>query len=154
LPLNVDGVRLSDLTVAGLIGAAVAVVGIGGMLVGLVDLVTGADWVGTLGGGALALLFGAVIAYEEARPEVDTHCAACGAAIRVHSSREGSDEAIMAKCSNDPKRAQLGPLSVVTEERKAEWTYCSGECAAADDRLVLGATAEPTPTEEVSPVDY
>ncbi|WP_240150016.1 hypothetical protein [Haloarcula sp. JP-Z28] len=131
--IEVDNARRSDLSVVGWLGIGFAVTGLA--YAGW-TLVTAA----TVGGGIIdglvvgigAALLGGYVAYEIATPEMDAMCGHCGDRIFAHSGRDGHDETIEAHCSSDPRRGELGPLSVVLQRRTATFHYCSGECAAAD----------------------
>ncbi|WP_436931673.1 hypothetical protein [Halosimplex halobium] len=147
LPLEVDDARLSDLGIPGLFGLALAVAGVA---LG-VDQALGGDLVaGVLLGGFLCLL-GAALAHDDATPECDATCATCGDHVRGHASRDGVDEYVVVHSSGSPRRVSLGPLSVVKEEQTLESVYCSGECAAEDERVLLerqGETLRPVETSD------
>ncbi|MBX0323875.1 hypothetical protein EGH21_12625 [Halomicroarcula sp. F13] len=136
-----DDVRLSDLSLGGWLGLVIAGVGLWAIGKALVEWVMlGNDpLVGLVAGGFFALI-GAMLAYDNGLPECEAHCEACGGHIRSQSSRDGVSEFVEVRASGTPRRASVGPLTVVTERNRREWTYCSGECAAADaeSRLLVG----------------
>ncbi|WP_415381466.1 hypothetical protein [Halosimplex sp. TS25] len=147
LPLEVDDVRLSDLGPGGWFGLALG----GGGLAWGVHLALGGDFVGAALAIGLLGLVGGMFAYEDGTPECDSTCATCGAHVRVHSSRNGVDEYLEAHASGSPRRLSLGPLSVVVGTHELRSVYCSGECAAEDDRVLLdrqGEQIEPVQTSE------
>ena len=137
--ISVDSIRLSDLSFIGWAGIWLAV---GGVTYAVREIVLASVWGGPwldpiLIGGFLALL-GAAIAYENAQPECEAVCDHCGAYIRSQSSRDGADEYVKVHASGSPRRARLGPLSLVVRRCRSSFTYCSGDCAAADaDSRVL-----------------
>ncbi|QIO23092.1 hypothetical protein [Haloarcula sp. JP-L23] len=131
--VDVDSVRLSDLSLEGWFGLGLITVGL--VVIGQ----TAVEWdmfgdnpVAGLAVGGFLAVFGAFMAYENGRPECDETCDACGEHIRSQSSRDGLSEFVEVRASGTPRRARLGPLSVVTERNTGRWVYCSGKCAAAD----------------------
>ncbi|ELZ23493.1 hypothetical protein C475_14508 [Halosimplex carlsbadense 2-9-1] len=153
LPLEVDDARLSDLGFGGWFG--LVIIGAGAAIAGseIVDWATGSgsDVLLGVGLGAVVALVGAMFAYEDASPECDATCANCGAHVRAHSSRDSVDEYVEVNASGAPRRATLGPLSVVIGTHEHESIYCSGECAAKDDRVLLerdGEQLEPVATSD------
>lgn len=142
MSIEIDDVRLSDLSLGGWFGIGLA--GFGIYLIG--DAVI--EWVTTGGGDPIALslfggliaVVGAMLAYDNGRPECESHCDACGEYIRSQSSQDGVSEYVEVHASGTPRRARFGPLSLVTERAMDQWVYCSGECAAADaeSRILVG----------------
>ncbi|PSQ06655.1 hypothetical protein BRC92_00350 [Halobacteriales archaeon QS_4_69_31] len=150
--IDADDTRLSDLSPMGVIGFVVAVAGLGwaGLELARFALSGGSTSLEAapfiLGG--FAFLIGAMIAYEDATPEVSATCDNCGSHVRSHSSRDRVDEYVRVFTSGSPRRLELGPLSIVTETQTLERVYCSGECAAADARIMLERDEhEMVPTE-------
>ncbi|QLH83220.1 hypothetical protein [Halosimplex pelagicum] len=146
-PFEVDDARLSDLGIPGMFGLALAV---GAVVLAVEQGLKGNVTAGIVLGGFLGLI-GAGIAHDDATPECDATCAACGERVRSHASRDGVDEFVEVHSSGSPRRISLGPLSVVKEEQTLETVYCSGACAAADDRVLLerdGERLEPVQTNE------
>jgi len=135
---EVDDVQLSDLGPSGWFGVAIAGAGVALGVDGLVDGLAGTgDLLVGVGFGALIILVGAVLAYEDARPECEGTCDHCGEHVQANSSREGVDEYVLVVATGSPRRASLGPLSVVIGRQKDDKKYCSGECAAVDERVLL-----------------
>ncbi|WP_372478941.1 hypothetical protein ACAH01_08905 [Halomicrobium sp. HM KBTZ05] len=136
--VSVDRVRLSDLSPIGWFGIALAIGALGYAANDLLKtVVRGGPWVDPLAVAGVGLVFGFGVAYLDGGPEIESTCDHCGAYIRAQSSRGGVDEYIECHASATPRRATLGPLSVVLQRQTAEWTYCSGDCATADrDRRV------------------
>ncbi|WP_424001198.1 hypothetical protein ACOZ4I_15720 [Haloarcula salina] len=137
--ISVDCVRLSDLSPMGWFGIAIGLAGIGHAVHEITTaMVWGGPWLEPLVVAGFALAIGFGIAYIDGGPEVEAACDHCGQHIRAQSSRDGVDEAVTVEASGSPRRARLGPLSVVIQRHTSEWVYCSGDCAAADaDRRVM-----------------
>ena len=131
--IEVDSARRSDLSVVGWLGIGLAVAGLAYAAWTLMTAVTvGGGVVEGLVVGIGGALLGGALAYESATPEMDAMCDHCGDRIVAHSGRDGHDESIEVRCSSDPRRGRLGPLSVVLQRRTGTFHYCSGECVAAD----------------------
>ena len=129
--LSVDGVRLSDLSILGwsaLLSAACLTLLT--VQLGMEHAVTGdrpAFVVTAIGAVGLALF-----AYNEAAPEHEAACEHCGATARTQANRDGVDEVIEVHSSGSPRRATVGPFSMVVQTNSRTRIYCSGECADAD----------------------
>lgn len=150
--LSVDDARLSDLSIGGWLGIGLAALGvvIAANSVGEWVLYGADPVVGIVGGGFVAL-FGAALAHDNATPEADGVCEMCGVRATTHSNRDSADEVILVRGSGKPRRATLGPLSVVLQTRDAEYLYCSGECADEHERVHVGETdTQPAATSEVT----
>ncbi|WP_254271093.1 hypothetical protein [Haloarcula marina] len=131
--LSVDSVRLSDLSLLGWGGVWLSVAGISYTVREVVlASVWGGPWIEPIVIGGLIALLGGIGAYENARPECQSTCDHCGEIVRSHSSRDATDEFVEVHASGTPRRARLGPLSLVVERQQSTFVYCSGECATAD----------------------
>ncbi|MFC6757884.1 MULTISPECIES: hypothetical protein [Haloarcula] len=138
MALSVDDARLSDLSVGGWLGVGLAVLGIGIVATSAGEwLLSGADPIAGLVGGGFVALIGAALAHDNATPDEEGTCEHCGAHVRVHSSRDTADEAVLVRMSGRPRRISLGPVSVVAQRQTTEHLYCSGECASEDTRAVI-----------------
>jgi len=137
--ISIDGIELRDLSVGGWIGIGISIAGAAWFAEAILYSVF--DPTIQLAGGALVAFGGALIAYQNAKPELEDRCATCGDPVSVRSSRDGTDEAVLVRSSETPRRATVGSVSVVLSRRKAERVYCSGECADADERPFLGELA-------------
>ncbi|GGN92258.1 hypothetical protein [Haloarcula pellucida] len=137
--LSVDCVRVSDLSPVGWFGIGIGLAGVAYAAREITAaMVFGGSWLESIVVGSLALVIGLGIAYADGGPEVEAACDHCGQYIRSQSSRDGVEEFVEVKASGSPRRAHLGPLSLVLQRQTEEWTYCSGDCAAADaDRRAL-----------------
>jgi len=147
LPLEADDARLSYLPLFGWL--ALVFIGIG-IAVGIDQALAG-EYVGAVLAVAIFGVSGAMIAYDDATPECEAACANCGAHVCGHSSREGVDEFVEVHASGSPRRVSLGPLSAVMSTNTESLIYCSGECAAADERVLLerdGDQLEPVATSD------
>ncbi|WP_018259334.1 hypothetical protein [Halomicrobium katesii] len=136
--VSVDGVRRSDLSVLGWAAIAGASCLALWTLVAGVEVLLYGDRVGDLviGGVLTVVLLG--FAQSEAAPEIEGTCQHCGESIRTQSNRDGVDEVVEVMSTVSPRRAAIGPLSVVLQTRTGEWLYCCGDCAQADqDRRQL-----------------
>lgn len=143
----VDGVRLSDLSIPGWLGLGLSAVSLGYLAresVGWLVFGGEIDW---LVMGAVGVLFGAAIAYMNGRAECDATCDHCGDRVWAHSGRDGDAEVVEVRSVGSPRRARLGPLSLVVERERMDHVYCSGECAEADShrRVLIDATADDAP---------
>ena len=130
-------VRLSDLSVHGLLGALAAGVGVVLLLFGAVSLAYPGDHSGALITGVVLAFFGGLAAYEAITPEHEASCDACGQRVRMHSGRGGVDEVVQISASGPPARVDLGPVSLVRRRQRKEFIYCSTACADLDDRPFL-----------------
>jgi len=145
--IDIDGVRLRDLSIGGWLGVAIAGAGIfligSGLFAALGELMWGVDPTESLGKAAIGLvvvLVGGAAAHDTATAEVEAPCESCGRSVRVHSGREGVDEAVLVRASATPRRLDVGPLSIVHGRVKRDKVYCSGECADRDERLFIEGT--------------
>jgi hypothetical protein len=151
--ISADDVRPSDLSAFGWFGVVIAGAGVGHAVYGVVDwFLWAGDPFGNLLLGGFALLFGAVVAHDNAKPECKTACDNCGTELYVHSGRDNVSEYVAAYASGPPRRATLGPLSLIIGRQEITREYCSGECAAEDSRVVIHGhdhtVASATPEEE------
>ncbi|WP_226010520.1 hypothetical protein [Halomicrobium salinisoli] len=136
--IDVDDVRLSDLSLEGWIGLGTGTAGVAGVGYTVITwAATGGDVLGGLLLGGVAVLLGTMLAYENGRPECDVACDNCGQHVRSHSSRDGVDEYVEVYASGSPRRISIGPFSIVAERREIDHVYCSGECADEDTRVLL-----------------
>lgn len=140
--IDVDGVRLRDLSVGGWLGVGIVVLGIASVAQAVLYPV--GDPLLHYVGGPLVALAGASIAYNNAVAEVESRCETCGVPVRVHSGHGGTDEAVIVRGSAAPRRATIGPISLVIKRTTREAVYCSGTCADDDEWIGFG-TVEPDP---------
>lgn len=140
--IAVDGVRLRDLSVGGWLGLGIVAIGLASIAQAVLFPV--GDPLLHYVGGPIVALVGASIAYNNAVAEVESRCEACGVPVRVHSGRGGTDEAIIVRGSAAPRRAKVGPISLVIKRKTREAVYCSGACADEDEWIGFG-TVEPDP---------
>ena len=156
--IEIDGVRLGDLSLGGWIAGGIGVLGLAVVADGLFEVVADLMWnapveaalvQATLGG--LLILFGLVGVSDNATAEVDATCDNCGAHVRTHSGRDSADEAVIVEASGPPRRAHIGPVSVITQRQTKTRYYCSGTCADEDARVFIDARApEKVPAPEVA----
>lgn len=150
--ISVDDARLSDLSVGGWIGMGTGVLGIAGILYTVGEWAAfGSDPAAGILIGGLATVLGFAFAHDNATPEEEGNCENCGAHVRTHASRDTADEVVLVQTSGKPRRAEVGPLSVVLQYQRPEYIYCSGECAAEDERILIsGESVETSTSAEVS----
>jgi len=145
--VSVDDARLSDLSLGGWFGVALVVGGLGGAGYELVQWATvGSDPAGGLLFGTFLAIVGAALAHDNATPEQEGNCENCGAHVRTHSSRDSADEVVIVQASGRPRRASVGPLSIVLQRQQPEYLYCSGACTEEDTRVVISGDDYETPT--------
>ena len=138
LRLDVDDARLSDLSLGGWLGLGAVPVGLGAMVHSIGQwALTGADPAAGILVGGLVAIIGAAFAHDNATPETMADCENCGRRVRIHASRDTADEVVLVQMSGRPRRATVGPLSVVVQTRKREYWYCSDECAVEHTRPVM-----------------
>lgn len=150
--VEVDSARLSDLSLMGWLFVGVGAVGVGVVVQTVVEwAVSGADPSAGFVGGGILVIVGAGLAYIDAMPEWEGNCENCGEHVRTHSSRDGADEVVRVEATGTPRRASIGPFSVVVQRRKCDRLYCSGECADEDTVVLTGPhDHETAATTEVS----
>jgi len=110
------------------------------------------DFVGNIALAIVAIGLGLAIAYEDARPEVDSCCNWCGERVTASSSRERAEEYVEVGSVGAPQRANLGPLSIITNRRAVDRVYCSGECADKHPRYIVGEESVSTEGSDRPPM--
>ena len=140
--IDVDGVRRSDLGVGGWLGVGAVAGGLA--YAGEAVLYTADDPATQIFLGVVVAILGAAIAYQNGAAEVESRCKSCGTEVRVHSGRAGTDEAVLVRGSDTPRRVRIGPISAVVSRDRYEAVYCDGECADSDDRIEFRAV-DPEP---------
>lgn len=100
--------------------------------------------------GGIVAAFAVWWVYDELKPRHDTACEHCGEPVYVHSNRRGTSEAFVVEAAGTPRRQRLGPLSIIRERKTSKDVYCSGECAAEDERFFVHPYSPEAADEEVT----
>lgn len=130
-------VRLSDISIGGLIAGLFGLAAMVTLLFGVVSLAFPGDQTDAIVLGGLFTLGGWFVAYQSCSPDLETTCDQCGEAVRIHSSRDGVDEVVEVRGAGSPARLEAGSLSLVRRRQRKTFEYCSADCAHRHERAYL-----------------